>query len=107
MFPEVIEGELARYERWNARRHTEALVSLGRDREVMRFLGGAAAAAVTEESSQRFEDHWNTFGYGLWAVIDREQARVAGFAGVARPLWHPEYLEDTEVGWRLARWSWG
>ena len=107
MFPEAIEGELARYERWSARRHTEALVTLCRDAEVMRFLGGASSPAIAEDLSARLEDHWDTFGYGLWAVVDREQGRIAGFAGVARALWHPEYLERTEVGWRLARWSWG
>ena len=46
MLPEAIEGELARYERWSHRRHTQAFVSLCRDPEVMRFLGGVQAPAM-------------------------------------------------------------
>jgi RimJ/RimL family protein N-acetyltransferase len=106
-FPETVTGELARYERWDPDRHTDAFVELCADREVMRFLGGPMSRAVAADISERIADHWAAYGFGLWAVIDGRDGRVAGFTGACKAAWHPSYAERIEVGWRLARWSWG
>lgn len=106
-FPEAVTGSVGRYERWDPDRHGEAFAELCADREVMRFLGGAMKRWVADEVSERIADHWETFGFGLWAAIDLADGRVAGFTGACRASWHPTYAHRTEVGWRLGRWSWG
>jgi RimJ/RimL family protein N-acetyltransferase len=106
-YPELVVGEVGRYERWDPARHTDAFVELCADPEVMRFLGGPMNRPVAAEISERIADHWDVFGYGLWAAIDLAGERVAGFTGACRAAWHPDYARDTELGWRLARWSWG
>jgi RimJ/RimL family protein N-acetyltransferase len=87
--------------------HTAALIELNEDPEVMRFLGGPAAPELSREVSARLARHWETFGFGLWAVIPRDSGHVVGFAGICRPLWHADYADEVEVAWRLARAAWG
>lgn len=108
-YPERVEGAAGVYERWDARRHSEALVRMGRDPEVMRFLGGVQTRAMSVEVSRRIEDHWRTFGFGLWACVDPRDGRCLGFSGACRPgpQWDPPYGGEIEIGWRLARSAWG
>ena len=106
-FPETITGRVGRYERWDPARHTDAFAALCADAEVMRFLGGPMRHRAAAEISDRIADHWEVFGFGLWAAVDLASGQVAGFTGACKAAWHPRYAEDTEVGWRLARWSWG
>ena len=106
-YPDLLVGDVGRYERWDPDRHTDAFVGLCGDAEVMRFLGGPMTRAVAADISERIADHWDTFGYGLWAAIALDGDRIAGFTGACRAAWHPHFARDTEVGWRLARWAWG
>jgi RimJ/RimL family protein N-acetyltransferase len=106
-FPQVVTGEAGRYERWDPARHTDAFVELCADPQVMRFLGGPMTPRSAAEVSMRIADHWDVFGFGLWAAIDPLDGRVAGFTGACKAAWHPQYAQEVEVGWRLARWSWG
>ena len=57
--------------------------------------------------SDRVLDHWRTYGFGLWAVEEKEGGRMVGFAGLCHPLWFPAYARAVEVGWRLRRDAWG
>lgn len=108
-YPERVEGDVGVYVRWDVRRHTGALVEMGRDPEVMRFLGGTQSRAVSAEVSRRIADHWRTFGFGLWACLDPEDGRCFGFSGACRPgpQWDPPFGGEVEVGWRLGREGWG
>jgi RimJ/RimL family protein N-acetyltransferase len=55
-------------------------------------------------------DHWDTHGFGLFAVESREpdlDGRLLGFAGVAYPTFLPQLASRPELGWRLGRDAWG
>jgi RimJ/RimL family protein N-acetyltransferase len=106
-YPAVVTGRHGRYERWDSARHTDALAELCADAEVMRYLGGPMTGRAAAEVSDRIADHWEVFGFGLWAAIDLADGRVAGFTGACKAAWHPAYAEQVEVGWRLGRWAWG
>lgn len=108
-FPERVEGEVGVYERWDVERHTEALTEMGRDLEIMRYLGGVQTRGVSLEVSRRIADQWATFGFGLWACVDRADGRCLGFSGACRPgpQWDPPFGGEIEIGWRLARPAWG
>ena len=108
-YPVRIEGARATFERWSCERHTTAFAGLCADAEVMRFLGGPQSAVAAEELSRTIADHWATFGFGLWAVVDPRDAACCGFAGAAKPGpgWGPQVEREVEIGWRLARAAWG
>jgi RimJ/RimL family protein N-acetyltransferase len=105
---ELVETERLRLERWSDA-HADALVAINFEPAVQRFLGGGGP--VPEEASRamsrRLADHWEQFGVGLWAVVERESETVCGFAGLSHPLWFPSEAERTEVGWRLHPDVWG
>ena len=47
--------------------------------------------------------HWESHGYGHWAVAERDDGQVVGWNGLE---YLPE-LEETEVGYLLSRRVWG
>ena len=104
---EVVETKRLRLEPWGAEAHTQALAELNADPEVMRFLGGPVTHERSVEISQWIARHWQEYGFGLWAVVERATGRVAGYNGICHPRWHPQYADQVEVGWRFARWAWG
>lgn len=56
-----------------------------------------------DRSIQHQIDHWDQFGYGLWAVTLRETGQLMGWCGL-------EFLPDTnetEVGYLLSGEFWG
>lgn len=112
-YPERIDGEGAVYKRWSFERHTPGFAALCADPEVMTFLGGPQSLAAAQETSRRIEDHWETFGFGLWAACERSEVGdgevCVGFTGACHPgpAWDPDFSGEVEVGWRLARAAWG
>jgi RimJ/RimL family protein N-acetyltransferase len=75
------------------------------DPEVMRFLedGRPLDRAAAFRSMAVHLGHWQLRGYGQWALEDRATGELVGRAG----LWQPEGWPGLEVGWLLARASWG
>jgi RimJ/RimL family protein N-acetyltransferase len=63
-------------------------------------------AAMTEEQTanflQRTIARYETDGFGIEAVIDRQTGAMIGWAGLAVPHFLPEVLPAVEVGWRLS-----
>jgi RimJ/RimL family protein N-acetyltransferase len=106
---ECIETDRLRLARWEPDRHTDAVVEMNADPEVMRHIGEGRplARAESEAQSERLAAHWERFGFGLWAVQLRASGAVVGFAGLSHPLWLPAEVEFVEVGWRLSRCAWG
>ena len=94
--------------RWR-REHASGLAEVNADREVMHFLNGGVALSSGESRlvSDRVLDHWRTYGFGLWAVVEKTTERMVGFAGICHPLWFPQWSRGVEVGWRLRRDAWG
>ena len=104
-----VETERLRLVRWDRREHASGLASVNADAEVMRFIGDAVPLTRVESRimSDRIAEHWRTYGFGLWATIEKATGRMIGFAGVAHPLWLPRGEQVIEVGWRLHTDAWG
>jgi RimJ/RimL family protein N-acetyltransferase len=100
-------------ERLNLRRwdgaHADEFAEMNADPEVMRFLNGGVGLSREEsnEVSDHIAAHWEDYGFGLWAAIERSSGEMIGFLGICHPLWHPQHVEAVEVGWRLRRRAWG
>ena len=74
------------------------------DPEVMRFLGGQTLNELEAWRHMAFLiGHWQLRGYGIWAVEERASGRLVGRIGFMNPAGWPGF----ELGWTLARASWG
>ncbi len=82
----------------------EAYASICADEEVMRYLGGKALTRAEAWRHLAFiVGHWQLRGYGHWAVEEKSSGELVGRLGFL----NPEGWPDFEVGWTLARGSWG
>ncbi|MBZ0297907.1 MAG: GNAT family N-acetyltransferase [Anaerolineae bacterium] len=74
------------------------------DAQVMEFLpGGKPLPRPRAESFVRgLVDHWNEYGYGLWALIHRESGALIGHCG----LQQVDYAAEPELAFALARGYW-
>ena len=76
------------------------------DPEVMRYLSPEGRPLTRAESWRQMAyivGHWHLRGYGHWAVEEKESGRLVGRLGFLNPEGWPEF----EIGWTLARESWG
>lgn len=75
------------------------------DPEVMRFLGDGRPMTDLEVWRQMatFMGHWYFRGYGIWAVEEKQTGKLVGRIGFMNPAGWPGF----ELGWTLARDSWG
>lgn len=74
------------------------------DEEVMRYLGGKAYSRLEAWRSMAYMiGHWHLRGYGHWAVEEKASGHFIGRMGFFNPAGWPGF----EVGWTLARESWG
>lgn len=107
LLPDV-ETERLWLRRWTAAQHSSALADINSDPRVMRYLGGVGlSAAQSAEGAARYDAHWEQYGFGLWAAMEKSTGHVLGFIGLSHPLWNPELSAEVEVGWRLRRSAWG
>ena len=81
---------------------------INRDPEVTRYLNPPLPPAAG--FGERCSEHWETHGFGFFAVELREEpapGRFIGFVGLGHPFFLPELAQRPELGWRLARDTWG
>jgi RimJ/RimL family protein N-acetyltransferase len=72
---------------------------------VARFLRGRPETGEeTAALMKSIAEHWARWGYGLWAVERRSDARFIGFIGFGHHRWYPD---EVEIGWRLHSYCWG
>jgi RimJ/RimL family protein N-acetyltransferase len=90
--------------RWLREDDFEEYAKICRDPEVMRFLGGQT---LTDFEVYRqmayFMGQWYFRGYGIWAVEEKSTRHLVGRIGFLNPISWPGF----ELGWTLARDSWG
>lgn len=78
------------------------------DDAVTRWLGGSANLPNSPDEMLPRIENWSLYqiqnpGFGLWAIEYQSQNRVVGSV-LLKPL--PEG-DDIEIGWHVARQSWG
>jgi RimJ/RimL family protein N-acetyltransferase len=74
--------------------------------------GRGMSAAWTEAFVARAREHWQRFGFGLWAVRTLAGHDLIGYLGLSMPsflseLVAAERMPAVEVGWRLHPDHWG
>ncbi len=91
--------------RWFREDDFDDLYEITSNAEVMRFLGDGQPVTPLETWRQMasWMGHWYFRGYGGWAVEEKATGRVVGRIGFS----YPETWPGFELGWSLARASWG
>jgi RimJ/RimL family protein N-acetyltransferase len=81
--------------------------AMNADPRVMEFMGGRLDRAASDALVARALAHFDTQGFGLWAVEVAGGAPFIGFVGLMRPGFEAPFTPCVEVGWRLAADHWG
>jgi RimJ/RimL family protein N-acetyltransferase len=90
--------------RWLREDDFDEYAKMCRDPEVMRFLGGVLLTDIEVwRQMATIMGHWYFRGYGIWAVEEKSTGKLVGRVGCLYPIGWPAF----EVGWTLARDSWG
>ncbi|MFC5826608.1 GNAT family N-acetyltransferase [Nonomuraea insulae] len=77
------------------------------DPEVMRHFPSLMTREESDSFADRIEQQFDSLGYGLWALEERESGRFIGFTGLALQTFDAPFLPAVEIGWRLAQPAWG
>ena len=85
----------------------EPFAAINADPDVTQYLRGPMDRAQSDAFVDRIEGSFEQLGYGLWATELRETGELIGFVGLARQTFDAPFNPSVEVGWRLARSSWG
>jgi RimJ/RimL family protein N-acetyltransferase len=80
--------------------------ALNADPEVREYLGDVLTREQSDAAVAAFQSEFDQRGYGWWAVEVQATGEFVGFAGLddVEPRMP---VTGVEIGWRLARSSWG
>jgi ribosomal-protein-alanine N-acetyltransferase len=81
--------------------------ALNADPEVMQHFPATLSRAESDALVDRIDAMFAEHGFGLWAVEVRASGEFIGFVGLAAWDFEAHFTPAVEVGWRLARSSWG
>jgi ribosomal-protein-alanine N-acetyltransferase len=85
----------------------EPFARLNADPEVSRFAPGPLDRAGSDALAWRIMDHFQSHGWGLWAVQEPGGEPFLGFIGLNTATFEAPFTPCVEIGWRLARSHWG
>ncbi|MCZ7537011.1 MAG: GNAT family N-acetyltransferase [Acidimicrobiia bacterium] len=80
---------------------------LNGDPEVMEHFPYVLTPEQSDDLARRIGEEFARRGFGLWAVEVPGASAFIGFVGLAVPGFQAVFTPCVEVGWRLARHSWG
>ncbi|MEC4814275.1 MAG: GNAT family N-acetyltransferase [Scytonema sp. PMC 1069.18] len=84
----------------------DALAAIWSDPVVTQFLpsrGARISRENVEKALISFIEHWNTYGYGVWAIEENLSSQMIGYCG----LRYLDEMNDIEVLYGLAKDYWG
>lgn len=73
----------------------------------MEFFPTTLSRDESDTFVDRIEEHFDHHGFGLWAVELRSSSEFVGYVGLWSTNFEAHFTPAIEVGWRLARNSWG
>jgi RimJ/RimL family protein N-acetyltransferase len=85
----------------------EPFAAVNSDLEVMEHFPSTLSRNESDELVERIVAGFERDGFGLWALEVRDDGRFIGFTGLSVPGFEAPFTPAVEVGWRLARRTWG
>ncbi len=101
-----IETERLLLRRWRDA-DLEPFATLNADGRVMEHFPRAASRAESQALMARIRGHFDRHGFGLFAVELKRGDPFIGFIGLSTVPFEAHFTPAVEIGWRLARTSWG
>jgi [ribosomal protein S5]-alanine N-acetyltransferase len=84
----------------------DELAAILGDHQVMRYsIGGIKTRSQTQDFLNWIVSNYEKYGFGLYAVIERENQVLIGFCGLL--VWFFEEVQEIEMGYRFAKEHWG
>jgi RimJ/RimL family protein N-acetyltransferase len=107
-YPERIETDRLLLRRWTCD-DAKAMDAIWREPEVWRALQPRRPFDPAQSRSMldRQVRHWETHGFGLWAVTTPDAGEPMGWIGASHPTFVPELADEIEIGWTLRPALWG
>lgn len=102
----MIETERLILRRWRAA-DREAFAALNASAEVCEFLPKQLSREESDAFADRIERHFETHGFGPFAVERKDSGAFIGFTGLSVPRFDAPFMPAVEVGWRLDHAQWG
>lgn len=81
--------------------------AMNRDPAVMEYFPDVLDEDQSRRLLERIRRHFAQYGWGLWAVEERDGADFIGFVGLLNVSDALPFAPAVEAGWRLARPWWG
>lgn len=81
--------------------------AINADPEVVACLPGALTREESDAFVDRIEERFAEQGFGMWAVEVADGEPFIGYVGLNVPRIEAPFMPAVEIGWRLARSSWG
>ena len=81
--------------------------TLNADPVVMEHFPAVLSRKESDALADRIREHFETHGFGLWAVEVPDEAAFAGFVGLAHTRFSSHFTPCIDLGWRLSRDHWG
>jgi len=110
LFEEPMPAELPtprlRMRRWRED-DLEPFAALNADPVVMEHYSAPLTRAESDQMVERIEATFEREGYGLWAVEISSTGAFAGYVGLWPATFEAPFTPAVEVGWRLAKETWG
>jgi ribosomal-protein-alanine N-acetyltransferase len=85
----------------------EPFATINADPRVMEFFRRPLSRAESNAMVDGIEEHFETHGFGLWAVEVQDGAPFIGFTGLSFWQRAPSLEPLVEIGWRLGSPYWG
>ena len=80
---------------------------LNEDTRVMAHFPKPLTEDETKSVIQRIQTHFETHGFGLWAVTVNDTQEFIGYVGLNIPHFEAHFTPCVEIGWRLSANHWG
>lgn len=85
----------------------EGFAALNADPETMKYFPATLDRLANDAMATRFQSLIDEFGWGFWAVEEKESGAFIGFVGLNKPSAELPFSPCVEIGWRLSRDFWG
>lgn len=102
----MIESERLILRRW-APEDRAPFAVLNASAKVTEFLPKQLTRTESDELLDRVEAHFETRGFGLFAVERKDTGTFIGWTGLSVPRFDAPFMPAVEIGWRLAEEHWG
>ena len=101
----AIETQRLLLRRWQES-DLDVFMLMNADPDVMRYFPDALNAEETKSFYDSIQQEFSEYGYGLYAVEEKDNGCFIGFIGFHRASFDADFCPCIEIGWRLYKQYW-